>query len=245
MLPGAGLSRAQPTQADAMHGESKDLGGVRFSPSATRGSVSRSATVEPLAPGRFRVQFTASTELRDKLERLQALMRSTVPGGDLAKVIDVAVTRELERVEARRFGRTKKPRKRLAQADTAASSRHIPAPVRRFVEQRDGGRCTFRDKHGRRCSERHDLEFHHVLPFGLGGDHAPESLVLMCRTHNALAAEQDFGKDTISRHRRETRERRAREGVRTGAPSGGDPHGEPLGVPPAWVPGGPPGRAPG
>jgi hypothetical protein len=30
--------------------------------------------VEPLAPTRYKVRFTASTELRDKLERLQALM---------------------------------------------------------------------------------------------------------------------------------------------------------------------------
>ncbi len=121
----------------------------------------RGRPVEPLAPARFKVQFTAGAELRDKLERLQALMRSSVPDGDLAKVIDLAVTKELERLEARRFAKTKKPRKRLAQTDMRPKSRRIPAPVRRVVEKRDGGRCTYRDKHGRRCSKRHDLEFHH------------------------------------------------------------------------------------
>ena len=45
----------------------------------------RHAVVEPLAPGRYKVQFTASAELHDKLERLQALMRSSVPDGDLAR----------------------------------------------------------------------------------------------------------------------------------------------------------------
>ncbi len=34
------------------------------------------SVVQPLAPERYRVQFTASASLRDKLERLQALMRS-------------------------------------------------------------------------------------------------------------------------------------------------------------------------
>jgi hypothetical protein len=43
--------------------------------------------VEPLRPERYRVQITASAELRDKLERLQALM-----GEDLAAVIEAAVT---------------------------------------------------------------------------------------------------------------------------------------------------------
>jgi hypothetical protein len=70
------------------------------------------------------------------------------------------------------------------------------------VEKRDGGRCTYRDKHGRRCTKRHDLEFHHRKPFGLGGDHSPEGLALMCRTHNALLAERDFGKDKMARYRR-------------------------------------------
>jgi hypothetical protein len=74
----------------------------------------RLATIEPLSPGRHKVQFTASTELRGKLERLQALMRCSVHGGDLAAVIEVAVTEKLERLEARRFGRTKSPRKTVA-----------------------------------------------------------------------------------------------------------------------------------
>jgi len=45
--------------------------------------------VEPLSPGRYRVQFTASAALRDKLERLTALMRFSVPDGDLAAIIVV------------------------------------------------------------------------------------------------------------------------------------------------------------
>ncbi len=58
------------------------------------------ATVKPLAPARYKVSFTASEELRDKLERLQAL----IPGGDLASIIDAAVSEKLERLEAKRYG---------------------------------------------------------------------------------------------------------------------------------------------
>ena len=98
--------------------------------------------VEAVAPARFRVRFDASAELRDKLERLQALMRSSVPDGDLAKIIDAAVTEKLERLEAKRFAKTKKPRQRLAQTDATPKSRYIPAAVRRSVHKRDGGRVT-------------------------------------------------------------------------------------------------------
>ena len=156
----------------------------------------RPARVEPLAPERYGVHFTASRELREKLERLQALMRSSVPDGDLAAIIEVAVSEKLERLEAKRFGKTKKPRKTLAKTDTSASSRYIPAAVRRVVQARDGGRCTFTDSHGRRCKTRHRLEFHHhERPYGRGGDHRPANIRLMCKTHNALLAERDYGRE--------------------------------------------------
>ena len=160
------------------------------------------ATMEPLAPARYGVRFTASAELHDKLERLQALMRHSVPDGDLATIIEVAVTRELERLEAKRFGKTKRPRTRVGEVDTRPKSRHIPAAVRRFVEARDEGRCTYRSKNGRRCKKRHDLEFHHHSPFGRGGPHSPEVVSLHCKVHNALMAELDYGKEKMARFRR-------------------------------------------
>ena len=66
--------------------------------------------MEPLAPARYKVTFTASAELREKLEQLQALMRSSVPDSDLARIIDIAVTEKLEHVKAKCFAKTKAPR---------------------------------------------------------------------------------------------------------------------------------------
>jgi hypothetical protein len=144
------------------------------------------------------VQFTAGGDLRDKLERLQAL----VPGSDLATLVEQAVTAELERLEARRFGRTKAPRKTLAETDTSAGSRAIPAAVRRAVYERAGGRCAFRDARGRRCEERSRLQFHHRHPHGHGGDRTSDNISLLCRSHNQYLAEIDYGQATIARHRR-------------------------------------------
>jgi 5-methylcytosine-specific restriction endonuclease McrA len=173
--------------------------------------LARPALVEPLAPARYQVRFTASIELRDKLERLQALMRSAVPDGDLARIIEIAVSEKLRRVEAKRFGQTKTPRgdrsamdkgpSDASLSDTTPSSRHIPAAVRRLVHERDGGRCAYRDAYGRRCGKRHDLEFHHKHPFAHGGDHSPANVTLLCRAHNTLMAEQDYGADVMARFR--------------------------------------------
>jgi hypothetical protein len=154
--------------------------------------------MEPLAPGRYKVQFTASTQLHDKLERLQALMRGRGPDADLATIIEEAVTETLERLEAKRFALTKAPRKALRETNMAPVSRHIPAAVRRAVHARDGGGCGYVDERGRRCPERVRLEFHHRYPFGRGGDHSPKNIGLLCRAHNLLVAQVDFGRGTMA-----------------------------------------------
>ncbi len=161
------------------------------------------ARVQPLAPARYQVRFTASQELHDKLERLQALMRSSVPDGDLGAIIDAAVTEKLQRLEAGKLGKTKTPRKSLAETDTTPMSRHIPAAVRRAVWARDGGRCTYVDARGRRCEARERLEFHHHgKPFGRGGDHSVDNVKVACRTHNALMAEREYGRAKMGEYRR-------------------------------------------
>jgi hypothetical protein len=161
----------------------------------------RPALVLPLAPARYKVQFTASGELHDKLERLRALMRSQVPDGDLAAIIEEAVTEKLERLEARRFGTTRAARAQLSQTAAAPGSRHIPAAVKRVVNERDGRRCRYEDEQGRRCSARTGLECHHRHPFGFGGDSGPGNIVLLCRVHHGLQSEHDYGARAIARKR--------------------------------------------
>jgi hypothetical protein len=158
--------------------------------------------IRPLAPARYKVQFTASARLHEKLERLRALMHSQVPDGDLGAIIEAAVTEKLERLEARRFAATSRPRKSLAETDISAASRHVPAAVRRAVGERDGDRCVYVAASGRRCDERHRLEYHHRHPFALGGDHRPESLGLVCKAHNNYLAEHDYGREAMARSRR-------------------------------------------
>jgi len=165
-------------------------------------SPTHRTVLEPLSPSRYKVQFTASAGLRDKLERLQALMRYEVPDGDLAAIIEKAVSEKLERLEARRFAKTSAPRKQLRQTISSPASRHIPAAVRRAVLERDGSRCGYIDQRGLRCSERHKLEFHHRHPFGMGGDHGVENVGLLCRAHNLLLAERDYGTSALSRRHR-------------------------------------------
>jgi hypothetical protein len=70
----------------------------------------RPAVVAPLAPERYKVQFTASRELHDKLRRAQDLLRHTVPDGDVAVVFDRALTLLVEDLERRKLAATTRPR---------------------------------------------------------------------------------------------------------------------------------------
>jgi hypothetical protein len=37
-----------------------------------------------------------------------------------------------------------------------------------------------------------------LVPFARGGEHRLDNVTLRCRAHNALAAEQDFGRDFVA-----------------------------------------------
>lgn len=155
----------------------------------------RSAVVEPLGSRRYRVQFTASTETCDKLRLAQDLLRHQIPDGDLGEIVDRALTVLIETLARQKFAATDRPRERPAGGNSGpdSCSRHVPAGVKRTVWVRDGGRCAFVAHNGRRCNERAFLEFHHVVPYGAGGDATPDNIQLRCRAHNGYETTLYFG----------------------------------------------------
>jgi hypothetical protein len=53
--------------------------------------------------------------------------------------------------------------------------KYIPAPVRRAVWKRDGGRCTYVDCSGQRCCETSYVELHHEQPHARATARAPDA----------------------------------------------------------------------
>jgi hypothetical protein len=181
-------------------------------PTAVTDMPVASAIIAPLAPARYKVQFTAGTELHEKITRAQGLLRHQIPDGDLGAVFDRAMTLLIRELERARFAATNAPRKSAHEADPTPASRRIPDPIRRTVWTRDAEQCTYRDRSGRRCPARERLEFHHLVPFGKGGDHSPSNVTLRCAAHNALQADLDFGAAFMAGRRQSSRarERQAR-----------------------------------
>lgn len=66
----------------------------------------------------------------------------------------------------------------------------ISARVKRTVHKRDRGRCTYAADSGKRCDEKGDLNYDHIITRADGGDASPPNLRLRCHAHNQLAAER-------------------------------------------------------
>ena len=160
----------------------------RDSTPVVRTGPARGSIVAPLAPRRYLLRLTIPEETQQKLERLHALLRHQIPGGDPAVIIDRSLTLLLAETERTKFAATKRKETSRSVVPTGRRSRRIPSAVRRAVWSRDQGRCAFEGLAGR-CRENAFLEFHHVIPFATGGASTLENLELRCRAHNRYEAE--------------------------------------------------------
>jgi hypothetical protein len=167
--------------------------------------------ITPLSEETYKIQFTASRVIRDKLREAQGLFRHRVPDGDVATIIGKALDLLIDEVKKQRFavGRMARQGPRNAAALQGASgeiadppsSRHIPNAIKREVYERDGGRCTFVDARGRRCPQTSALELDHLDGFARTHLHDAARMRLLCRAHNQHAAEQMYGRSLMEQAR--------------------------------------------
>ena len=181
----------------------------------------RRPVVAPLAEDAFRVQFTVSRAVKDKLREAQDLLAHQLPGGDLAKVVEKALDLLIAREKKRQFGAGVRPKKPVTSrsprpaspppaspppasprpASPRPASRHVPAAVRREVFERDGHRCTFVDERGHRCEATGGLELDHLDGFARVGVHDAQRISVRCGPHNQHAADKMYGRAFMQRAR--------------------------------------------
>ena len=96
----------------------------------------------PLSPGRYKVLFTATQALHDKLQLLKDLMRHKIPDGELSAIIERAADLLIEQQMKQRFGLTKKESpagKQLARPSNAPSRRDSPTSRLAICSSRTSG----------------------------------------------------------------------------------------------------------
>jgi hypothetical protein len=152
-------------------------------------------------PLRYKVQFTATEEHINLVERAAALLSNRGEQNGIEAIHLRALRALVETLEKRRYGAPEKDSTEPPKPAGSSPSRHIPARIRRSVFERDGARCAHVDAAGQRCRETHHLELHHLVPFARGGQHTAENVTLRCAPHNTYAAELDFGPEHVAAQR--------------------------------------------
>jgi 5-methylcytosine-specific restriction endonuclease McrA len=161
------------------------------------------ATLQPIAPERHVLRVTVSSAFVADLEAVRHALSHKLPAVGLEEVLHECLRMTLESTARRRRGAGKKTSAKAP----PPGSRYVPAAIRDEVWQRDCGRCAFVASTGRRCGSRHQLQLHHLAPFGKGGPTTAANLTLRCRAHNLHAAERDYGRDHIDRKIAASRDR--------------------------------------
>ena len=235
-----GESAGEAMQSTAIARAAPTIGGSK-SPSTARSPApsaeKNKARCEPLGAGRTCIRFMADPVVHGQLKELQALLRSSIPDGDVAKILARAVAVLLEQVLTQKIGSRASPRSPRAPtlSDTLSKtpSRHIPAAIRREVWARDGGRCTYVSREGRQCGALEYLEFHHQVPWARSREHAPSNISLRCRPHNQYEAELAFGTEHMAAYRKSGPARPDSEEAEPGASSRPESQvdSNPVGVP--------------
>jgi hypothetical protein len=77
----------------------------------------------------------------------------------------------------------------------------LPTALRREVIRRAGARCEYSHQ-TRRCESRYQIEVDHVLPKAKGGTDTLENFRCLCRKHNQMVAEREYGREFMQMKRR-------------------------------------------
>ncbi|MFL5300114.1 MAG: HNH endonuclease [Anaeromyxobacteraceae bacterium] len=167
------------------------------SPPAPTLATARCDEVEPLTADLRRLHVTVSRRFLEKLAAARDALSHRLPDGGTEAVLEAALDLLLA-AQDRKRGLVKKPR--TSRAPPPASSRHVPAAVRRAVFIRDGGCCQWSMSAGGVCGSRTRVELDHIVPVALGGESTVSNMRLLCALHNAVAARQVFGAQIMDRY---------------------------------------------
>jgi hypothetical protein len=100
------------------------------------------AVVEPLAPERYKVQMTISSETHAKLRRAQDLLRHQIPTGDLVVVFDRALTLLVTELEQKKIAAVSRPRSSKADAGSSNPASSEAAKPQSRQKKRGRGKPT-------------------------------------------------------------------------------------------------------
>lgn len=129
-----------------------------------------------------------SAEMSADLQKAKELLSHKFPHASDAEIVGYALKVLLQKIN---------PSTSAAEAKCVKKS-----PIKRLNLKEIS--CGFKDPiSGRVCGSRYQVQVDHIHPKGLGGRDSPDNLRPLCRQHNLLMAERAYGRNYISKFRRE------------------------------------------
>jgi hypothetical protein len=139
----------------------------------------------PVAGQRTLISFTADERLMTDIEKIKRLWAHKNANFTFAELFTEITQTLLKKIDPENLPPV------APRINENSNTRHIPNKTRKFVWQRDEGKCTYLDPQSKRvCNSTHAIQIDHLDPYSMGGTHDPENLRLLCRAHNQHNADQ-------------------------------------------------------
>ncbi len=192
---------------------------------ATSNSGKPKKSIEPIAPELYNFRFSGDRQLKEKLIRLGEVLGIQNPLQELEllinKLSEIGLDqKDPERKHARRLKRQHAKEKKQskmrpdeftgnpqtakeAKAEDSGMDRRAPKiALREEILAKANYQCEYMSAKGKRCTARINLEIDHEVPWSKGGHSRSDNLQCLCKAHNLLKAEHDFGKDYVQERMR-------------------------------------------
>ena len=144
---------------------------------------------------KYRLEFSVSAEAMNKIKRAKSLLSTKYPKEvKLETLLEELLDNYLNNNDPER-----REDHNNIKLNKLERTRYIPQKIKDLVYRRDGERCSFISKNGRRCGSTWNLQYDHIVPFGKGGYNSPENLRLLCGRHNQLRPQREYAKEHIGK----------------------------------------------
>ena len=138
--------------------------------------------VRPVAAERVEMKVALSTRAESSIRRARDLLSQRLKRSvTLEETLQQMAEEYVERHDpVRRAERAKK----TTSVSLRKISRRPEAASLHAVNRRDQGCCQYRLPDGTPCQAQRWTEVHHLRPWAQGGDHQPENLLTLCKSHH-------------------------------------------------------------
>jgi hypothetical protein len=157
---------------------------ARINPKAPSRESARAA-----AGDRVNLKLSISKEVYDVLKRAQLLAGQTDQRASrLEGLFEILAREYLKRKDPVQKAQRAVEKKRGPKSPMVKElcTYRVPAAEKHEAVGRDGGRCTFHDSLGKRCTNERWLHLHHIKPRHQGGGNESENLTTLCSAHHDL-----------------------------------------------------------